>query len=295
VPSLPVETHGLSKRYPTVTALADCGLSVTRGEVFGLLGPNGAGKSTLIRLLLGFLSPTSGEARIEGFDCRSDSLAVRSRVAYLPGDVRLFRTMTGRGVLEFLSRLHPAGNLARAVEVARRLDLDLSRRVTASSSGMRQKVALAATLAIDAPVVILDEPTTHLDPTARREVLALVREARQAGRTVVFSSHVMSEVEEACDRVAILRAGRLVHTQAIEALRRQHRIQARLDGPLGEVPAQVREHAQVTSTGSVLDIVVSGELRELLGWLATLPLADLQIEPLGLKIVYDEYHGNGAE
>jgi ABC-2 type transport system ATP-binding protein len=157
---------------------------------------------------------------------------------------------------------------------------------------MRQKVALAATLAIDAPVVILDEPTTHLDPTARREVLALVREARQAGRTVVFSSHVMSEVEEACDRVAILRGGKLVFTQAIDELRRQHRIRARLDGPLGEVPANVLAHAQVNSSVVVLDIVVSGELRELLGWLATLPIGDLQIEPLGLKVVYDEYHGS---
>ncbi len=291
----PVETSGLTKRYAALTALADCRLTVERGEVFGLLGPNGAGKSTLIRLLMGFLRPTSGEARIEGLDCRHDSLAVRSRVAYLPGDVRLFRTMTGAGVLEFLSRLHPAGNLQRAIGVARRLDLDLSRRVTASSSGMRQKVALAATLSVDTPVVILDEPTTHLDPTARREVLALVREAKQAGKTVVFSSHVMSEVEDACDRVAILRAGQLVHMQPIGSLRRQHRIRARLSGPLGEVPERVREHAQVVAAGEVLEVIVSGELCELLGWLAMLPLADLQIEPLGLKAVYDQYHGNGVE
>lgn len=286
-----VHTSSLSKRYGQLAALADCNLTVEAGEVFGLLGPNGAGKSTLIRILMGFLRPTAGSASVDGYDCRRQSLDVRRRVAYLPGEVRLFYAYRGDQVLNLLAQLHPGGCHRRALDLASRLDLDLSRRVSACSSGMRQKLALAAVFSIDAPVLILDEPTTHLDPTARHQVSELVNEARAAGRTVLFSSHVISEVEQVSQRVAVLRKGELVHTEDIAQLRRKHRIRAQVDASVSPPPeslaAGIENFQQQNGT---LQLDVAGELPPLFGWLATLPIREVQIEPVGLKTVYDRYH-----
>jgi ABC-2 type transport system ATP-binding protein len=291
-----VETHSLTKRYGQFTALSGCSLSIPEGEVFGLLGPNGAGKTTLLRLLLGFLRPTGGQARIDGLDCYLQAVAVHERVAYLPGEARLFRQMNGHDVLRFFAEMRGRQGPARGRAIADRLSLDLSRPVALMSTGMRQKLALAATLAADTPLVILDEPTSNLDPTVRGDVIALVAEAKRLGRTVIFSSHVLSEAEQACDRVAILRGGELVHTQIMNQLRRQHRIHARLTGPLAPLPAHLDGQLAVQTTAAgELTIETPGELSPLLGWLATLPLAEVQIEPVGLRAVYDRFHaGNGA-
>jgi ABC-2 type transport system ATP-binding protein len=291
-----VETNELTKRYGDVTALYECSLQVRRGEVFGLLGPNGAGKTTLLRMLLGFLHPTSGTARIDGFDCCRASLDVRQRVSYLPGEVRLFRQMRGRDVLKFFARVRSAGNLKRAIALAEQLDLNLSRRVSMMSTGMRQKLALAATLSADTPLIILDEPTSNLDPTVRGTVMKMVAKARRQGRTVMFSSHVLSEVEETCDRVVILRAGRLVHTQVMSELRRRHRIHALLRGRVPPVPADLDQALTIEQgeDGRVI-IETPGELSPLLGWLSTLDLHEVRIEPVGLRAVYDRFHSEPSE
>ncbi len=286
-----VETHDLTKRYGAFTALDRCSFGVREGEIFGLLGPNGAGKTTLLRLLLGFLHPTAGSARVAGFDCVAESLAVRAHTAYLPGEARLFRRMTGVQTLDFFAGLRRECRREQATAVARRLDLDCTRQVARMSTGMRQKLALAVVLATDAALTILDEPTANLDPTARAEVLALVREARAAGRTVIFSSHVLSEVETTCDRVAIVRAGRLVHEQSISDLRRSHRITARLAGAWQAIPAALAEHATLVAEHDGRVVLESGDsLAPLLGWLATLPLDEVQIEPVGLGGIYERFH-----
>jgi ABC-2 type transport system ATP-binding protein len=291
-----VDTHGLTKRYRQVTALDDCTLSVLRGEVFGLLGPNGAGKTTLLRLLLGFLQPTEGHATVDGLDCHRRSLQVRRRVSYLPGDVRLFGGMRGRDVLKFFAGVRGNGSFGRSLALAERLELDMTRRVAFMSTGMRQKLALAVALAPSVPLVVLDEPTTGLDPNARSDAMQLVRDARRAGRTVFFSSHVLSEVEEVCDRVAILRNGRLVHTQVMSELRRQHRIRARLSGPLPPVPQALSDSLSITENenGNVT-IDTADELAPLLNWLATLPLKQVNIEPVGLRVVYDRHQHPEAD
>ncbi len=285
-----ITTHRLTKRYGQVTALDSCTLETAQGEVFGLLGPNGAGKTTLLRLLMGFLRPSGGEAFIDGLDCHRASLEVHRRVAYLPGEARLFRRMRGADVLRFFSQVRPDSDLQRAHRLAERLDLDLSRQVARCSTGMRQKIALAAVLSIDAALVILDEPTSSLDPTTRREVSKLVRERKAAGHTVLFSSHVLSEVEEVCDRVALLRAGKLAHIQDMSHLRRRHRIRARLTGPFPGVPERLGDLDVKTNEDGSLQIETPGELSLLLSWLAELPLAEVQIEPLGLKAVYERFH-----
>jgi ABC-2 type transport system ATP-binding protein len=286
-----VRTAALTKRYGDFAALDACTLDVREGEVFGLLGPNGAGKTTLLRTLLGYLAATSGSATVAGFDCGSQSLEVRARTAYLPGEARLFRRMNGSGVLDFFAGLRRECRRGTATAVADRLGLDCSRKVSQMSTGMRQKLALAVVLATEVPLVILDEPTANLDPTARSVVLDLVREARAAGRTVIFSSHVLSEVEETCGQVVIMRAGRVVHEQSIEALRRGHRIHAHLRGAFPGVPDEFagRLHATAVGDGRVM-METDEPLAPLLGWLATLPLAEVRVEPVGLQAVYDRFH-----
>ena len=286
-----VQTHKLTKMYGPLAALADCSLSIDRGEVFGLLGPNGAGKTTLLRLLLGYLRPTSGSAAVGGLDCLRQSVEVRKLVAYLPAEASMFPSMRGRDALAFFAEIRPGGDVRRSVALAQRLDLDVSRRVSYMSTGMKQKLALAATLAADTPIYILDEPTANLDPTVRATVLAIVAEARAAGKTVLFSSHVLSEVEQVCDRVVILRSGRPVHTQAMRELRSQHRIVAQLNDSLPPIPDVFRQQLLVVSNGDRRAVLESaGELAPLLGWLATLRLADVRIEPVGLRTIYDRYH-----
>lgn len=285
-----VETHGLSKSYGALDALIDCGLNISQGEVFGLLGPNGSGKTTLLRLLMGFLRPTAGTARIDGLDCFRESVAVHRRVAYLPGDARLFRQMRGRDVLRFFSALRGASGAGLNADLAARLQPELGRPVASLSTGMRQKLALAAVLSASTPIVILDEPTSNLDPTVRREVVVLVRQAAQAGRTVIFSSHILEEVEQACDRVGILRQGRLAHVQVMAELRRRHRIRARLMGLLPALPAALEKELEISNVNGELRMQTAGELAPLLGWLSTLPLFEVRIEPVGLRALYDTVH-----
>ena len=289
-----VVTRALTKRYGPLTALDDCNLQIKQGEVFGLLGPNGSGKTTLLRLLMGFLRPTSGQANIAGLDCHRQSVEVHRQVSYLPGDVRLFR-MRGADVLRFFDRIRGPGTatVPASFALAERLRLELARTVAKMSTGMRQKLALAAVMAVETPLAILDEPTSNLDPNVRDEVLTLVREARAAGRSVIFSSHVLDEVEQVCDRVGILRAGRLAHLQTMAELRRQHVIRARLTDALPPVPPELRPAPAISTHNGHVTIQTPGELRPLLGWLATLPLDEMRIEPVGLKAVYERYHGMG--
>jgi ABC-2 type transport system ATP-binding protein len=286
-----LRTEHLTKDYGRSRALDDVNLTIDHGEVFGLLGPNGSGKTTALRLLLGFLRPTCGHAWIEGYECWHDSLAVRRQVAYLPGELRLYENMTGRQLIHFLSQLREQTVRGDLDDLARRFDIDLDRPLTQLSSGMKRKVALLQVLVPQTPLVIMDEPTNALDPTMRDELLEQVREAHKRGQTVLFSSHVLSEVEDVCDRVAILQRGRLAHVQVLSELREGRLIQARFTGAAASLPPldglQVRAQAH-----DWLTLEYTGPLPMLLAWLAQQPLADLRMEPLGLKAIYRRYHGN---
>lgn len=286
-----VETCALTKRFGDFVALDRCSLSVQTGDVFGLLGPNGAGKTTLLRTLLGFMQPSSGTATVCGHDVFTDSLAVRQNVAYLPGDARLPRHMRGRSVLRFFSDLHPLGSAARSLELADRFELDLQRRVGFMSTGMRQKLALCIVLSTQAPIVILDEPTANLDPSVRKAVLEEVERIRDAGRTVILSSHVLSEIQQVCNRVVFLRKGQFVLEQSIAALKDRHQIVLWLDDDHFEVPEQLRD--RVTETARQADRIVletDSDLAPLLSWLATLAPRELRLEPLGIDAIYDRVH-----
>ena len=290
-----IQIEKLTKRFGDFTALDRCELSIAKGEVFGLLGPNGAGKSTLLRLVMGFIRPTDGRATLSGLDCYRKRVAVHQQVAYLPGDARLPKTMRGRDVLSFFAGLSGEDSLERSHEIASRLDLDLSRWVAFMSTGMRQKLALSITLASQKPVLILDEPTANLDPTVRGEVLKLVSESKAAGRTVIFSSHVLPEIEDVCDRAGILRAGELVHLQNMSELMRQHRIRATINGEMPPAPPELQDDFQAgQSTDGQLRLETPADLSFVLQWLAAAPVTDVSIEPVGLRAIYDRFHSDAG-
>jgi ABC-2 type transport system ATP-binding protein len=290
-----ITTSGLTKRYGAVKALEDLTLQVNAGEVFGLLGPNGSGKTTTIRLLLGLLRPTAGRSSVAGFDSWRQSLEVRRLVSFLPGELRLPGSMTGLNLLRYLCNLRGGAGLDRAVALAERvMGLDLDRKVRTYSTGMKQKLALAQAFADPVEILILDEPTSALDPSARGEVLSLVMEARRSGQTIIFSGHVLSEVEQVSDRVAILRQGKLMHVEDMHARRGLRMLLIRFDD--GRVPAfpdelalTVREHR-----GDVLLLEHRGQVGPLLAWLGKQPVSDIAIGTEDLRSLYDRYHGPNA-
>jgi ABC-2 type transport system ATP-binding protein len=293
-----LRTEHLTKDYGHFRALDDLTVEVAPGEVFGLLGPNGSGKTTALRLVMGFLRPTSGTARVGGHDSWHDSVAARSLVAYLPGELRLYENLTGRQLINFLGELRGRPPRNGLDDLTRRFDIDLSRPLANLSSGMKRKVALLQVLVADTPLVIMDEPTNALDPTMRDELLEQVRQARGRGQTVVFSSHVLSEVEQVCDRVAVLRQGRLAHLQPMSELRQGRRVSARYSP--GAAPPDAATLPPLPGLRLIerkadrLLLEHTGSLPELLAWLALQPLAELHLEPLGLASVYARYHGDAA-
>jgi ABC-2 type transport system ATP-binding protein len=251
------------------------------------LGPNGSGKSTAIRLLLGMLRPTLGTARIGGFDCWKHSLQVRRLVSYLPGELRLYDNLTGRQLLRFLAGLRGLQVQGDTDRLAARFGIDVDRPLSQLSSGMKRKIALMQVILARTPLAILDEPTNTLDPTMRDELLDQIRESRDRGQAVLFSSHVLQEVEHVCDRVAILAEGRLVHLQSLAELRSRRKAVVTFRRP-PSLP--LPPHVEAEQTESTWRLHIEGDLQPTLTWLAQGDVAELRIEPEGLAGIYHRYH-----
>lgn len=211
--------RGLTKRYGAFTALDSLDLAIKKGEVLGYLGPNGAGKTTTIRLLLGLIRPTSGKVEIMGMDAHHNTAKVHDQLAYVPGDTSLWPSLTGQETLHVLAQVHGSVDTAYRDELVRRFQFDPHRKVRTYSKGNRQKISLIAALASRAPVLVMDEPTSGLDPLMEQAFRECVREAKENGQTVFLSSHILEEVEALCDRVAVLRDGKLVETGTLAELR----------------------------------------------------------------------------
>ncbi|QLY28553.1 ABC transporter ATP-binding protein [Nocardia huaxiensis] len=214
-----IALSGLTKTFGPVRALDGLDLTVRAGEVHGFLGPNGSGKTTTIRVLLGLLRADTGTARVLGRDPWSEAVGLHARLAYVPGEVTLWPTITGGEVIDLMARLRGDVDRRRRDELLERFDLDPRQKARAYSKGNRQKVALIAALASNADLLLLDEPTVGLDPLKEAEFRACVGELRAAGKTVLLSSHILAEVEAVCDRVSIIRAGRTVETGSLAELR----------------------------------------------------------------------------
>jgi ABC-2 type transport system ATP-binding protein len=283
--------ENLTKDYGSFRALAGLNVTIAPGEVVGLLGPNGSGKSTALRSLLGFLKPTAGRATIGGFDCWEQGVEARKLVAYLPGELRLYDTMTGRRLVTFLGKLRGEVPGPEVDLLAKKLDIDIDRPLTHMSSGMKRKVALLAVLVPKVPLIILDEPTNTLDPTMRDELLEQLKGAKARGQAVLFSSHVLQEVEAVCDRVLVLRRGELVHVQDMAELREGRAVSARLIGPAPATGPEGEPLPTDAVADGALNLTYRGKLPALLDWLARQPVADLKIEPQGLTPIYRRFHG----
>ncbi len=292
-----ISIRGLTKHYGSVRALSDLDLEVRTGEIFGFLGPNGAGKSTTIRILLGFLHANAGEATVLGRDVRADSVDIRRRTGYLPGGIALYDSLSGRDALEYLSELQGQPPVRRE-ELCERLELPdsvLRRRVRDYSRGMRQKMGVIQALQHDPELAILDEPTEGLDPLMQHAFYAILADLRTAGRTVFMSSHVLSEVERVCNRVAIIRRGLLMALHSVEELlaRRKRRIGLRWRGAapdLSDVPGLT----EVTMDGDRITATLLGDVAPFVRAVASPALADLTIEPATLEEAFLEYYADDA-
>jgi ABC-2 type transport system ATP-binding protein len=228
-----IEIQQLTKSYGSHRGIVDVDLSVMEGEAFGFLGPNGAGKTTTIRTLLDHLRPTSGRATVFGIETTADPVAIHRRLGYLPGEFVLYDKLTGGQTIEYFANLRGDVDRGYQRQLIERLDVDPSRRFREYSKGNKQKVGLVIALQHRPELLMLDEPTSGLDPLVQQEFYSVIREAKDEGRTIFMSSHILSEVERTCDRVAIIREGRLVRVDRVAALRdmAHHRVELRFAGP----------------------------------------------------------------
>ncbi len=300
-----VEAAGLVKRYGNArtgrTALSGLDLTVDRGEVFGFLGPNGAGKTTTIRLLLDLIRPTSGTLRVLGADPR-DAVATRGRIGYLAGDFRIDGRQTGREALTYLGDLRGGVPAARIGELAERLDLDLGRRISTLSKGNRQKVGVVQAFMHRPELLVLDEPTSGLDPFLQQRFVELVREAGADGQTVFMSSHVMSEVQQTCHRVGIIREGRLVTVADVDALRSQARRKVEIVFAGSVDPAAFEALPQLqnvtveqTAGGSVLHALLAGSPDGLVKAAARYQVTSLLAEEPELEEIFFTFYERGDQ
>jgi ABC-2 type transport system ATP-binding protein len=292
-----IEARSLTKMYGSERGIERLDFTAVPGEILGLLGPNGAGKTTTIRLLLDLIRPTGGSVRVFGVDPRSDP-ALRRRIGYLPGDLRLYERLSGRVQLAYFAGLRGLSGLGRAEELATRFDVELDRPLKTLSRGNRQKVGIVQAFMHDPDLLILDEPTSGLDPLVQQLFYDLLDETRAAGRTVLISSHVLPEVQRLADRVVLLREGRLVLEDSVEALR-AHAL-ARVEVTLAE-PAAADAFAglagvrEVFRRGPTIVFTVQGEPDELVKALATHHVTALDSREAGLEEVFLAFYSRPAD
>lgn len=288
-----ITTNGLSRRYGRRIGIDEVDIDVGEGEIFGFLGPNGAGKTTTIRLLLGFLRPNGGRAKIFGLDCWRQSAQVKRDVGYLPGDLRLYPWFTARTALKIIGQVRGVDLSEAGDELAQRFQLEMDLRVRKMSRGMRQKLGLILALVHKPRLLILDEPTSGLDPLMREELANQLRELAAAGHTVFFSSHTLSEVEHLCDRIAIVRQGRIIADERLETLRGQARRTVELVFKDQDAVARVQlpEFLQLTRRDRCrLRCELNGPTGPLVHWADGQPLVDVTISPPDLESLFHKMY-----
>ncbi|SEA59166.1 ABC-2 type transport system ATP-binding protein [Bowdeniella nasicola] len=289
-----ISISGLIKKFGSVTALDGLDLKVAPGEVHGFLGPNGAGKSTTIRILLGILRSDSGTARLLGKDPWSDAVSLHRRLAYVPGDVELWPSLTGGEAIDLFARLRGGVNTKKRDELIDRFDLDPRKKGRTYSKGNRQKVALISALASDVDLLLLDEPTAGLDPLMEAVFQDCIREVKDAGRTVLLSSHILAQVEVLADRISIVRHGKNVETGTLDELRHLSRtaVTARIEHPTDRLAEHRGVHNYRVEDGHVRFDVDTSELADIMRELAAHDVTALTATPPTLEQLLLRHYGD---
>ena len=292
-----IETRGLTKDYGRGRGVFALDLVVKQGQVLGFLGPNGAGKTTTIRQLMGFIRPDSGTAQIFGQDCFAKAPAVQARVGYLPGEIAFPDDMTGEEYLRFAARLRGSrAAMGRAKELGGRFEMDGKMRIKRMSKGTKQKLGIVAAFMHSPELYLLDEPTSGLDPLMQGHFLALLAEEKAAGKTIFLSSHMFEEVERTCDTAAILRAGRLVATENMDALRKSRRKVFSLRFADEKAALMFANGlAEAAREGARVTVPVTGDVDALVKRAAGYPLRDLSVRPQSLEELFLHYYGGDAQ
>ena len=293
-----IQIENLTKSYGTHRGVVDIDLEVGEGEAFGFLGPNGAGKTTTIRTLLDHLRPTSGRALVFGIETTVDPVAIHRRVGYLPGEFTLYDKLTGGQTIEYFANLRGGVDSGYQASLVDRLDVDPTRKFREYSKGNKQKIGLIVALQHRPDLLILDEPTSGLDPLVQQTFYEVIREAKAEGRTIFLSSHILSEVEKTCDRVAIIRDGRLAKVDRVEALRdlAHHQVELRFSGdvPIGAFAA-IPGVSDVAAEGQLLKMRVFGPITPVVREAARYELVDFVSREPSLEETFLALYGRGAD
>lgn len=288
-----IEIKGLKKHFGKVKAVNGVTLTVKKGEIMGFLGPNGAGKTTTIRCLMNFLKPDEGTVKILGMDSNTDSVAVKKVIGYLPGNVRLYDKWTGEEHIKFIESIRGHSDTAR--KYAKELDLDLKKRFKTLSSGNKQKLGLVLCLMNKPELLIMDEPTVGLDPLLQNTIYQILNDLRESGSTIFISSHNLSEVEKICDRVAIIKEGKIVAVSKINEIdiKKVHRIEVRIRGKFTAKEFEFNGVTKAKKSGEVLILRVEGHINPVIQKLAKYNLEDVEISHASLEEVFLDYYKGG--
>ncbi|KXA92615.1 ABC transporter [candidate division MSBL1 archaeon SCGC-AAA259E22] len=283
-----IELDSLTKYYGDIRGIEDLSFEVEKGEIFGYLGPNGAGKTTTIRTLLGFLKPTGGKARVLGKDIEKDIVEIKQDVGYIPGDLSLYGNLTGDEFLNYFASLRPSDSSLRE-DLLETFEVPLDRKIEGFSRGMRQKLAIVQAFMHDPELVIMDEPTAGLDPLMQQKLYEFLRVEKQKGRTLFFSSHILSEVDKICDRGGIIREGRLVALEGIESLKNKRgkivRVKIEGDPEDFDGPEDMR-----VEDGRWIRFVVREDINCWIEKLSKFNVLDLEVHNFSLEDIFMHYY-----
>ncbi|SDI97759.1 ABC transporter ATP-binding protein [Natribacillus halophilus] len=288
-----IELNSLTKKYSNGKGIFNVSFQVKNGEVFGFLGPNGAGKTTTIRHLMGFVNSTNGSASISGLDCWTDAAKIQRQLGYVPGEIAFFNHLTGMQFLKFISDMRGIDNKKLQDSLIERFELDSGRKIRKMSKGMKQKVGLIAAFMHDPAVIILDEPTSGLDPLMQRKFVELINEERNRGKTILMSSHLFGEVDQSCERVAIIREGKIVAVEDITTLK------ASLKKRFFITFEHKRDIEKVKMSGldytvsdvNKVEIVINGNYNEMLKALANCNVTSIDASTQTLEEIFMRYYG----
>lgn len=287
-----IEINHITKDYGNHKGVFDVCFEVEKGEVLGFLGPNGSGKTTTIRQLMGFMKPDQGDVRILGLNCFDEAKKVQENLGYLPGEIAFMEDMTGLEFIRFMAKMKNMKDMKKAEELMRFLELDARGKMKRMSKGMKQKIGIVIAFMQDTPILILDEPTSGLDPLMQNKFVELIQQAKKDGKTVLMSSHIFEEVENTCDRVVMIKEGRIVATETMENLRKNRLKHYEVHFyDESEAIAFVHKYSQAKRNGTIVNLMLKGHTNQLLQNLSQYDIDDLNARPQSLEELFLHYYG----